>query len=113
MDMSGWQVASGVLALALVGAGYALMATRGVLAQERNDRQPCPERESAPPPAQQESAKPHWQIELEQESARRVLPTNIMIVPDKVSCRGGVYLIRTEQSIESLTQINRPIPCSP
>ncbi len=35
-------MASGVLAMALVGTGFALMATRGVLAQERNDRQACP-----------------------------------------------------------------------
>lgn len=42
MDKAGWQVASGLLAMALVGTGFALMATRGVLAQERNDRQACP-----------------------------------------------------------------------
>ncbi len=38
MDKAGWQVESGVLAMALVGTGFALMATRGVLAQDRNDR---------------------------------------------------------------------------
>lgn len=42
MDKAGWQVTSGVLAMALIGTGFALMATRGVLAQERNDRQACP-----------------------------------------------------------------------
>lgn len=108
MDKGGWQIATGVLAMALIGSGFALMATRGVLAQERNDRQACPERETASQPA----ARPHWQIEVEQENARRVLPKNIMAVPDKVSCRGGVYLIRTEQGTESLTKDGHAIPCS-
>lgn len=94
--------------MALIGTTFALMATRGVLAQERNDRQACPEREAAPQPA----VKLPWQIELEQESARRVLPNNIMAVPDKVSCQGGVYLIRTEQGIESLTKDGRAISCN-
>lgn len=108
MDKAGWQVISGVMAMALIGTGFALMATRGVLAQERNDRQACPERQTASQPA----AKPLWQIELEQENANRVLPKNIMTVPDKVSCQGGVYLIRTEQGIESLTKDGRAIQCS-
>ncbi|QII29094.1 hypothetical protein G6052_10280 [Stenotrophomonas maltophilia] len=107
MDKGGWQVTSGILAMALIGAAFALMATRGVLAQERNDRQACPERGTASQP----TVKPHWQIELEQENARRVLPKNIMAVPDKVSCQGGVYLIRTEQGIESLTKDGRAISC--
>jgi len=109
MNKGGWQVASGVLAMALIGAAFALMATRGVLAQERNDRQACPKRETASQPA----TKPLWQIELEQENAHRVLPKNIMTVPDRVSCQGGVYLIRTEQGIESLTKDGRPISCAP
>lgn len=108
MDKSGWQVASGVLAMALIGATFALMATRGVLAQERNDRQACPERDTASQPA----VKPQWQIELEQENAQRILLKDIMSVPDKVSCQGGVYLIRTEQGIESLTKDGRAISCS-
>lgn len=113
MDKTGWQVASGILAMALVGTGFALMATQGVLAQERNDRRACPEHEAVPVPPQQATPKPSWQVELEQENARRVLPENIMAVPDNVSCRGGVYLIRTEQGIESLTQNGRSIPCGP
>lgn len=95
MDKGGWQVASGILAMALIGSGFALMATRGVLAQERNDRAPCAA------------------VEPETVVIRESAPVHLtgMPVPDNVSCRGGVYLIRTEQGIESLTQNGRAIAC--
>lgn len=94
MDKAGWQVASGVLAMALIGTGFALMATRGVLAQERNDRRECP------------TTEPETVIVREHTQPVKVP------VPDNVSCRGGVYLIRTEQGIESLTKSGRAISCS-
>lgn len=99
MDKAGWQVVSGILAMALVGTGFALLATRGVLAQERNDRQACP------------TTEPETVIVRESSQPVTVHVAGIP-VPDNVSCRGGVYLIRTEQGIESLTKDGRAISCS-
>lgn len=99
MDKSGWQITSGLLAMALIGAGFALMATRGVLAQERNDRQACP------------TVEPETVI-VREHTEPVTVRVGGMPVPDNVSCRGGVYLIRTEQGIESLTENGRAISCS-
>lgn len=99
MDKAGWQVASGVLAMALIGTGFALMATRGVLAQERNDRRECP------------TAEPETVI-VREHTQPVTVHVDGMPVPDNVSCRGGVYLIRTEQGIESLTKSGHAISCS-
>lgn len=98
MDKGGWQIASGVLAMALIGSGFALMATRGVLAQERNDRQACP------------TAEPETVIVREQ-APPALMQIDGMPVPDNVTCRGGVYLIRTEQGFESLIRDGRAIQC--
>ncbi len=99
MDKAGWQVASGVLAMALIGTGFALTATRGVLAQERNDRQACP------------TVEPETVV-VREHTQPITVQLDGMPVPDNVSCRGGVYLIRTEQGIESLTKNGRAISCS-
>lgn len=99
MDKAGWQVTAGVMAMALVGTGFALIATRGVLAQERNDRQACP------------TVEPETVI-VREHTEPVTVRLGGMPVPDNVSCRGGVYLIRTEQGIESLTENGRAISCS-
>lgn len=98
MDKAGWQVAAGVMAMALVGTGFALLATRGVLAQERNDRQACA------------TVEPETVI-VREHTEPVTVRLGGMPVPDNVSCRGGVYLIRTEQGIESLTKDGRAISC--
>jgi len=98
MDKQGWQVTAGVMAIAVVGLGFALMATRGVLAQERNDRQPC------------DVSEPETIV------VRETAPATViqgLPIPDAVSCSGGVYLIRTEHGIESLLKNGQALHCTP
>ena len=100
MDKGAWQISTGIAALAAVGLGFALMATRGVLAQERNDRAPCP---AAPEPET---------VVIRENAPPVTVHVAGMPIPDNVSCRGGVYLIKTEMGFESLTQTGRAIPCA-
>lgn len=100
MGKQGWQVATGIAAMALIGCAFALMATRGVLAQERNDRQVCP------------TVEPET-VTVREQAPPAIVHVDGMPVPDSVTCRGGVYLIRTEQGIESLIKDGRPIQCGP
>ncbi|WP_216362374.1 hypothetical protein, partial [Stenotrophomonas sp. VV52] len=97
MDKHGWQVVAGLLGLALVGCAFGLAATRGVLAQERNDRAVCPS-EAAEPAVVREAA-----------------PASVVLglpVPDAAQCAGGVYIIRTEHGFESLLSGGQPIRCT-
>jgi hypothetical protein len=94
MDKQGWQVVSGLLALAVVGMGFGLMATKGVLEQERNDR-----------PAACVTPDPITVV--------REVPAEVTGIPypDRARCMGQTLLIKTEHGMESLTHDGKPIQC--
>lgn len=94
MGKQAWQVACGVMAMAAVGLGFGLMATKGVLEQERNDR--------APPCETPEPVTIVREVPAE--------PTGIPY-PDRARCVGGRLLIKTEHGLESLTRDGEPIQC--
>lgn len=94
MGKQGWQVVSGLLGMAVVGLTFGLMATKGVLEQERRDRpEPC----VAPEPI----------------TIVREVPAEVTGIPypDRARCMSGKLLIKTEHGMESLTHDDQPIQC--
>lgn len=105
MDQGGWKVVSGVLAMALIGAGFVLVANKRALAQATEDlkaaktvetitvhevhRPRCPE-------------APHTQ----QFESGEVVPW-----PATAKCMGGRLIDRTENGWESVTHGGRPVLC--
>lgn len=94
MGKQGWQVACGLLAMASVGLGFGLAATKGVLEQERNDR-------------------PRQCVAQEPLTIVREVPAEVTGIPypDRARCLGGKLLIKTEHGLESLTRDGQPIQC--
>ena len=97
MDKAGWQVTSGILALAAVGGIFGTVANKRALQQQLASERTCPSPAVADPPP----CPSHQQLHY-----------GLMEWPDGVRCQGGVLLIRTAQGFESLTQRGRAMACT-
>lgn len=65
---------AGLLAMGLVGCAFALIATRGVLEQERNDCRAYARSAEPEPVSPQPAEVPKWVAEWKRQEAQRVLP---------------------------------------
>ncbi len=107
MGKTGWQVASGILALGLIGAGFALVANRTALAQANEDLKAARTIETVTVHEVHEGrctgTNPAYQ-----------LPDNEVVPwPEGAKCLGGRLLNRTPNGWESVIHKGKPVICAP
>lgn len=105
MDKGGWQITSAILAMALVGAGFALQANRTALAQASEDLKAARTVETVTVHEVHQEACPPSPTQL---------PDNEIVPwPVGAKCMGGRLLNRTPEGWEPVTHKGRPVICAP
>lgn len=105
MDKSGWQITSAVLAMALVGAGFALQANRTALAQANEDLKAAKTVETV--------TVHEVHREACQPSSTQLPDSEVIPWPAGAKCMGGRLISRTADGWESVTHKGRPVICAP
>lgn len=105
MDKGGWQIASGVLAMALIGAGFALVANTRALEQATEDLKAAKTVETV---TVHEVHRPQCP---DSPPAPQLAPGEVVPWPATAKCMGGRLIDRTQNGWESVTHNGRPVLC--
>jgi len=105
MDKAGWQVACGVLSIALVGAGFALTANRQALAQATEDLKAARTVETV---TVHEVHKP---VCPEAPASKQFEAGDVVPWPAGAKCMGGRLIEKTGSGWESVTHQGRAVLC--
>lgn len=104
MDKGVWQITSGVLAIALVGAGFALQANRAALAQANEDLKAAKTVETVTVHEVHRAACP--------KDATQLPENEVVPWPRTAKCIGGRLINKTASGWESITHRGRPVICT-
>jgi len=105
MEKTGWQVACGVLSIALVGAGFALAANRQALEQANEDLKAVRTVETV---TVHEVHKP---LCPESPPSKQFEAGDVVPWPEGAKCMGGRLISKTAGGWESVTHQGRAVLC--
>lgn len=104
MDKGVWQITSGVLAIALVGTGFALQANRTALAQANEDLKAAKTVETVTVHEVHRTACPN--------DATQLPENDVVPWPSTAKCISGRLINKTANGWESVTHHGKPVICA-
>lgn len=105
MDKGGWQIACGLLAMALIGAGFVLVANKRALEQATEDLKAAKTVETV---TVHEVHRPDC---ANSPPAPQFTPGEVVPWPATAKCMGGRLIDRTPNGWDSVTHNGRPVLC--